>query len=164
MLKLLELIGLPVYDIETGKRLSTVKDIWLSSNWEITHLELQGSGLYSRKTSVVAWKHITACGEEAVMVQNGQVIQETSGIEAVNGRTFLQGPHRVKELPVVTIDGSQLGSIADVYFQPHMGNTIIGLEITDGLWSDLFEGRMQFEGTGRMGVDTIIVPRTIASN
>ncbi|MGZ9584789.1 PRC-barrel domain-containing protein [Paenibacillus marinisediminis] len=156
-MKLLELIGLPVYDIETGKRLSKVRDIWLSEQWEITHLELEGRTIYSRTIPVVAWEHVVACGEETVMLKSQELVHKVKGNSTEQARTFLQGPHRIKELPVITTEGSQLGRVADVYFQPQLGNTITGLEITDGLLSDLLEGRIQFEGTGLMGTDAIIV-------
>ena len=163
-MKLLELIGLPVYEIQSGKRLSKVKDIWMSDKWEITHLELVKSSLYSRTIPVVTWEHVTACGEDAVMLESQSHLLHYKSSQAEPYRTFLEGPQRIKEMPILTTAGIQLGWVADVYFQPHMGNTITGLEISDGLLSDLIEGRIQYEGTGHIGEHAIIVTESAMSS
>lgn len=160
-MKGLELIGLPVYDLQTGKKISKVTDLWLNESWEITHLVLERRSFYSRSTPVIAWEYVTACGEDAVMLSDREQIQEMKNNEAEQHRTFLQGSQRIKELPILTPEGSQLGWVADVYFQPQLGNTIVGMEITDGLLSDLIEGRVLYEGTGHMGAHAIIVSEAI---
>ena len=156
-MKLLELIGLPVYEIETGKQVSKVKDFRITEQWCITHLELEGSGRKGNVISVVRWEDVTACGEDAIMIANDKAIRQTEAIHIE--RSFLTGKAAMKDLPVVTTEGSQLGWVADVYFQPNMGNHITGLEISDGLLSDLLEGRRQIDGMSglKWGADVIVV-------
>lgn len=161
MMKGLELIGLPVYDLQTGKKLSKVTDLWLNELWEITHLVLESRILYARTIPVIAWEYVAACGEDSVILHDQERIEHIKKKEAEQHRTFLQGNQRIKELPIITPEGSQLGWVADVYFQPQLGNTIVGMEITDGLLSDLIEGRVLYEGTGRMGTHAIIVSEAI---
>lgn len=157
-MKVLELIGLPVYDIRTGKKVSKVRDVWITDKWLVSHLELEHTGLYARKMPIIPWEHISACGEDAVMIKSQAVIMETEHVHE-GTRTFLYGPRRLKEMPVVTEEGNKLGLIADVYFQPNMGNTVTGLEITDGILADLLEGRQQLDWTSQMhlGEDAIII-------
>lgn len=161
IIKGLELIGIPVFDLQTGKRLSKVTDLWVNESWEITHLVLESRLFYARTIPVIAWEDVTACGEDAVILKDQECIEHVKCKEAEQHRTFLLGHQRIKELPIITSEGSQLGWVADVYFQPQLGNTIIGMEITDGLLSDLIEGRVLYEGTGRMGEHAIIVTEAI---
>ena len=160
-MKVLELIGLPVYDIFTGKKVSKVKDVWITEQWMISHLELESSHRFSRKLRMIAWEHISAFGEDAAMIKSRAVIEETEQVHE-GARTFLIGPRHLKEIPVVTEEGNQLGSIADVYFRPNMGNTVTGLEITDGILSDLLEGRQQLDWTSqmRLGDDAVVIVTT----
>lgn len=154
-MKLLELIGLPVFDIGTGKQISKVKDICMTSEWEITHLHLVSR--VPKQDMRVRWEDVTACGDDAVMIASGEAVQMIGA--ALLERAFLSGEAALKGLPVMTSEGSQLGWVADVYFQPNMGNQITGLEISDGLLADLLEGRRQIEGMSRLkwGTDVIVV-------
>ncbi|UHA74306.1 PRC-barrel domain-containing protein [Paenibacillus sp. 481] len=156
-MKLLELIGLPVYDIVTGKRVSKVKDIWLSEQHCITHIELEGVSRFERVIRYVAWEDVTGCGEDAIMIVDNEAVQHSA--EVFHERKFLHGGQHLKDLPVVTTEGIQVGWVADVYFQPNMGNQLISLEITDGLLSDLLEGRRRIDWTSQMtwGEDAIVV-------
>ncbi|MFL1674517.1 PRC-barrel domain-containing protein [Paenibacillus dendritiformis] len=154
-MKLLELIGLPVFDIGTGKQVSKVKDICITPDWKITHLQLVSR--VRKQDMLVRWEDVTACGDDAVMITSGEAVQmkDSASLE----RAFLSGEAALKGLPVMTSEGSQLGWVADVYFQPNMGNQITGLEISDGLLADLLEGRRQIEGMSRLtwGTDVIVV-------
>lgn len=154
-MKLLELIGLPVFDIGTGRQISKVKDIRITPEWEITHLQLVSR--VRKQDMLVQWKDVTAFGDDAVMIASGEAVQMTAS--ASLERAFLSGEAALKGLPVMTSEGSQLGWVADVYFQPNMGNQITGLEISDGLLADLLEGRRQIEGMSRLkwGTDVIVV-------
>ncbi|WP_028596046.1 PRC-barrel domain-containing protein [Paenibacillus assamensis] len=151
-MKLLELIGLPIYDITTGQRVSKVKDIWISAQWMLTHLELEEGGMFHRQAAVIQWEQLAACGEDAVFIPSASVIERGEEIVEQQEWSFLYGSKRLKDIPLLTLEGTQLGWVADVYFQPDMGNTIVGLEITDGLISDLLEGRQRIDGTSRMQI------------
>lgn len=152
------MIGLPVYVVETGKRIGEVQDIRLNGEWEIQGIELEGKGLFSSKIRMVPWNDIVAYGEDAVMIANNQVIRETDPVDIQH--TFNGGNCKIKDLPVLTPEGTELGKVADVYFDQKMGNTLIGLEITDGFISDILEGRKWLRLTDAMkiGEHAIMVP------
>ncbi|MDK8181147.1 PRC-barrel domain-containing protein [Paenibacillus sp. UMB4589-SE434] len=159
-MKVLELIGLPVYDIATGKRVSKIKDVWITDEWLMTHVELEEPTRFTRVRHIIPWHDIKACGEDAIMIENSLAVREAEAVHIERARAFLTGPERVKDLPVVTQEGNQLGWVADVYFQPNLGNTITGLEISDGLLADLLEGRRQLDEANRhmrLGQDTVVV-------
>ncbi|MNI52018.1 PRC-barrel domain protein [compost metagenome] len=72
----------------------------------------------------------------------------------------MDGNSKLKELPVLTADGVTIGYVTDVYFDQEMGNTITGIEISDGFISDLMEGRkrLPFIPEMSMGENAIMVP------
>ncbi|WP_068615888.1 PRC-barrel domain-containing protein [Paenibacillus tuaregi] len=157
-MKLQELIGLSVFDVENGKQIGKVLDIILSNDWKIEAIELESKGLFSTSVKGVLWEDIAAYGEDAVMIRNQQAVRK---LEAENIQlTFVQGSSKLRELPVLTSDGVMIGHISDVYFDQEVGNTIVGLEISDGFISDLMEGRKWLPYTSDMtkGENAVIVP------
>ncbi|MEF2968920.1 PRC-barrel domain-containing protein [Paenibacillus sp. M1] len=157
-MKLQEMVGLAVFDLESGKQIGKVLDILLNESWNITGIQLEGKALFTSSVKVVFWEDIVAYGEDAVMIRNQQAIrkEEAEHIEI----TFATGGGKLKELPVLTEDGTLIGHVADVYFDQELGNTITGIEISDGFISDLMEGRkvLPFIPGIAKGENAIIVP------
>ncbi|GIO44762.1 PRC-barrel domain-containing protein [Paenibacillus apis] len=157
-MKLQELTGLAVFDVEDGKQVGDVLDVLLNEQWNIVGILLEGKQMFSASVKVVFWDDIIAYGEDAVMIRNRQAIRKW---DAENIQlTFLSGNGKLKELPVLTGDGTMLGHVCDVYFDQEMGNTITGIEISDGLISDLMEGRKVLPYIDGMikGENAIMVP------
>lgn len=153
-----EMIGLPVFDIEQGKKVGKVLDILLNEDWSITGIQLEERYKFNPGVKVVIWNDIVAYGTDAVMIRNQQAITKW---KAENIQyTFLSGNGKLKELPVLTEAGTKLGHVSDVYFNQDMGNTITGIEISDGFFSDLIEGRktLPFASDMLKGEHVIMVP------
>ncbi|WP_422660217.1 PRC-barrel domain-containing protein [Paenibacillus sp. EC2-1] len=156
-MKLQEMIGLAVFDVENGKEVGKIHDFILD-NWSITGLEIEGKALFSSHVKTVAWEDIAAYGEDAVMIRSLEVVQKTDPDDIP--LTYLLGRRKLKEMQVLTEDGILLGRISDVYFEQEQGNTILGLEISDGFVSDLIEGRKWLPCTTEMviGENAVMVP------
>ncbi|WP_188540905.1 PRC-barrel domain-containing protein [Paenibacillus segetis] len=157
-MRLQEMIGLAVFDVEGGKQVGKVLDMMLNENWSITGILLEGKTLFSSSVKAVLWNDIVAYGEDAVMIRNQQAVHK---LEAENIQlTFLSGNGKLKELSVLTTDGIMIGHVTDVYFNHELGNTITGIEISDGFFSDLMEGRKMLPYTSGMtkGENVIMVP------
>lgn len=157
-MKLQDMIGLAVFGVDEGKQLGKIIDIFLDSNWRISGIELEGKALFSNHVKVVAWEDIVAYGEDALMIAEEAVIRKAPADEFPH--TFLLGRNKLKDLQVVTTTGAILGRISDVYFDQKLGNTIIALEISDGLVTDLLEGRrwLPYSGEMSIGADAVLVP------
>ncbi|MDQ0090047.1 uncharacterized protein YrrD [Paenibacillus anaericanus] len=157
-MRLQEMIGLAVYDVEGGKQVGKVLDIMLDDNWTITGILLVGKHMFSTGKKAVLWDDIVAYGEDAVMIRNQQAVhkQEAENIQ----QTFLTGNGKLKEVSVLTGDGTMIGHVTDVYFNHELGNTITGIEISDGFFSDVMEGRKMLPYTPGMtkGENVIMVP------
>ncbi|WP_042200986.1 PRC-barrel domain-containing protein [Paenibacillus camerounensis] len=157
-MKLQDLIGLTVYEVEEGNEVGKLVDCTLDSNWNITGIELESKSFFSSHVKVVAWEDIVAYGEDAVMIRSKESIikADTDHIPY----TFLLGKNKLKDLQVLTTSGSNLGRISDVYFDQKLGNTIVALEISDGLVTDLIEGRKWLPCSEEMsiGENAVLVP------
>lgn len=157
-MKLQEMIGLAVFDVEDGKQVGKIQDFIVNDDWEIEGIELENKGLFTNHVKIVQWQDIVAYGEDAVMIRNQQAVRKT-GADDIK-YTYLLGRSKLKEMSVLTEEGLPLGRVSDVYFDQELGNTIIGIEITDGFVSDLIEGRKWPPCTSDMsiGESAIMVP------
>jgi len=161
MIKLQLLIGLPVIIIHSGKQVGTVKDAWFDEHWLVNGLVLDFAKWFSSSVKVVGWSNVLACGPDTVIISSEDVLQKLKPSEVL--RAFYSGVSRLKDLPVTTVQGVQLGRVSDVYFYPNEGTQIVGYELTDGFVSDLMEGRKWLKapsepGAVLLGEDAIIVP------
>ncbi|KQY82552.1 MULTISPECIES: PRC-barrel domain-containing protein [Paenibacillus] len=157
-MKLQEMIGLAVFDVEDGKQVGKIQDFIVSDDWKIEGIELENKGLFTSHVKIVQWQDIVAYGEDAVMIRNQQAVRKTGADDIKH--TYLLGQSKLKERNVLTEEGLLLGRISDVYFDQELGNTIIGIEITDGFVSDLIEGRKWLPCTSDMsiGENAVMVP------
>lgn len=157
-MKFQELIGLAVFDVDEGRQIGKISDVWVSGDWKIQALELEGKSLFSSSSKSVSWEDIVAYGEDAVMIRNQQAVRKTKADDIQY--TYLMGKNKLKDMNVLTEDGVLLGKATDVYFDQEMGNTILGLEISDGFVADLLEGRkwLPLDEGMSIGKNAIMVP------
>lgn len=157
-MKLQDMIGLAVYEVEEGNEIGKIADIVLDSNWHVTGIELESKAFFSSHVKVVAWDDIAAYGEDAVMIRSKESIMKTDTDHIPY--TFLLGKNKLKDLQVLTTSGTILGRVSDVYFDQKLGNTIVALEISDGLVTDLIEGRKWLPCSEGMsiGENSVLVP------
>lgn len=157
-MKLQDMIGLAVRDVEEGNEVGQIVDILLDSNWKITGIELESKSFFNNHVKVVAWEEIVAYGEDAVMIRSESSVEKTESEQIAH--TFILGKNKIKDLQVLTATGTIIGRVSDVYFDQKMGNTIVALEISDGLVTDLIEGRKWLPCSDEMsiGENAVMVP------
>lgn len=158
MRKALDLIGLPVMDVSTGKKLGTVKDFGLNEDWKVSLVVLETKS-WLADTKYIFVSDVLAFGKDAVTVSHSGVVRLAEE-EVPPHSVILIGQSPLRGLPVMTVDGQQLGRLEDVYFHEHVGTKVIGLELTEGFISDLREGRrwLPLPDEMKIGEDAIIVP------
>lgn len=157
MRKSQEVIGLTVIPLDTGKKLGTVRDLLFDGNHRFLGLLLEDQGLFKRKRWVPA-ERIRSIGKDAVMVDNEQAIRPFSDLGA-SWIALHSGPHALKGRTVLSPSGMELGMVENVYFMEEVG-TLIGYELSDGLISDLTEGRKLLRTHSPLvwGEDVLIAP------
>jgi len=154
------MIGLPVYIIN-GKQIGRVQDVVLNEFWQISCIALDTKVWFRNAVRVVNWTDVQTRGEDAFFVRDRSAVATIHRKHLL--RTFHTGRIRLRELPVYTVDGQELGRVSDVYFGKSEDIQIIGYELTDGFLADVFEGRRRLilpdgpEGV-TLGEDAILVP------
>ncbi|WP_235680152.1 PRC-barrel domain-containing protein [Paenibacillus albicereus] len=161
MLKLQDVIGQPAYFAASGARAGKVRDAWFDEHWTLQGLVLDGWCWRPGRARTVRWDDVLVCGADCVFLRS----EESIGVRRLKSlpRSFLGGCVRLKELPVVTAEGEQLGRVSDVYFDPNVGTQVVGFELTDGFVSDLKDGRRWLRAPRDpdvflLGEDAIVVP------
>ncbi|WP_219837922.1 PRC-barrel domain-containing protein [Paenibacillus sp. R14(2021)] len=161
MLRLQHVIGLPVIEMNAGKHVGHVKDAWFDEHWQLGGIILDAGRRFLTSMKSVLWSDVLVCGEDAVIIMNEASVKRSKQAEIQ--RSFHTGLIRLKDLPVVTADGEQLGRVSDVYFDEIQGTQIVGYELTDGFIADIMEGRKWLPAPLQadevmLGKDVIIVP------
>ncbi|MBD2870399.1 PRC-barrel domain-containing protein [Paenibacillus arenilitoris] len=161
MIKLQQLIGLPVIVIHSGRMVGTVKDAWFDEHWQLKGIILEYAKWFALSVKTVKWSDVLSCGEDTVIISSETAIVRMKPKQIL--RSFYTGLVKLRDLPVVTVLGEQLGRVSDVYFYPNQGTQIVGYELTDGFVSDLMEGRKWLRAPSDpdavlLGEDAIIVP------
>ncbi|MBB6673896.1 PRC-barrel domain-containing protein [Cohnella nanjingensis] len=160
MRTLQQMIGLPVL-LESGKQVGRVLDVGFDEFWQRTCIVLDTKVWFRKSVRIVKWESVTTEGEDALVIAGPEAIATVHRKDLQ--RTFHTGLIQLKELPVFTIDGQELGRVSDVYFRKTEGTQIAGYELTDGFLADVFEGRRRLylpngpEGV-TLGEDAILVP------
>lgn len=157
MRKARDLIGLPVLTVESGKQLGQAKDILVDSTWNMKGIVLETKNWFS-SMRYIRWSDIIAAGEDAITIPNENVILDLE--QGAELTPLVEGNHKIKGLPVVTVGGHQLGMVEDVYLGRNWGTQIVGYELSEGFISDLKEGRRWLPApeSAVIGEDAIIVP------
>ncbi|WP_230986655.1 PRC-barrel domain-containing protein [Cohnella fermenti] len=155
-----QLIGLPVF-LQNGKKAGRIRDVGFDEFWQLSCIVLDSQVWFRRAVRIVRWADVMKCGGDAVIIASRQAIATIRARELL--RSFHTGVVQLRELPVFTEDGQELGRVSDVYFPKTEGTQIIGYELTDGFLADVFEGRRKLllpegpEGV-TLGEDAILVP------
>lgn len=132
------LLGLPVMDVVTGKRVGTVKDVLITGAWRLRGIVLEYKSWFN-SARYVEWKSLVSIGEDAVMINSAASVQSFKSFPDTSLLGW--GSAKLKGLPLVSVEGIQMGRLEDVYFSEKMEDSIVGLELSDGMLTDLQEGR-----------------------
>ncbi|MFE5323313.1 PRC-barrel domain-containing protein [Paenibacillus sp. NPDC056579] len=152
-----DVIGLPIFCVQSGKQLGTAKDILLGEGWQVEAVLLETKHWFATP-SCIKWKDVIALGDDAITIEDEEVL---CPLEDNPGYTSLcNGDRKLKGMPVLTVNGQQLGIVDDVYLDQNKGKKVIGYELTEGFISDLKEGRkwLPLPEKVTVGKDAIIVP------
>lgn len=124
-----EIIGLPVLNLKSGDSIGWVQDVVFDSEGQRVSGMLLENGHIFHSEKGLPRSAIAAVGKDALTVKDN-VVQEIPGIkwsEKVGNQVFTQG-------------GEAKGTIQDVFLDDS-ADCIVGFEVSDGLFSDLIQGR-----------------------
>ena len=151
------MIGLPVYDRITGKRLGKCRDMIVDEAWRVRGILLEYKAWFAQ-ARWVDWKDIVTFGEDAFLIRAVDAVRRWK--PDGDQHLLCAGKHRVRGLPLITREGEHLGRVEDVYFSLKMEEFIVGFELSEGLLMDLREGRkrLPLPDGAVYGKDAILIP------
>lgn len=124
-----EIVGLPVLCLQDGNQIGWVKDVVFDeANRKISGILMESASFFHSAKGIPR-EHIEVFGKDAVTVKE-HVVQKLQGVkwsQKVGNQVFTQS-------------GEAKGTIEDVFLDDFVEN-IVGFEVSDGLFSDLTEGR-----------------------
>ncbi|PYI53464.1 PRC-barrel domain-containing protein [Paenibacillus flagellatus] len=152
-----DIMGLPVIEIEAGKQVGTAKDFLIDRDWNLQGVLLESKHWFA-SPRYVAWDDIVSIGADAVTIGNEEAVRSWDDESDTFG--LLNGNFKLKGMPVITVNGDQLGLVEDVYFGEKMDKKIVGYELSGGFISDIKEGRKWLPSpeSATIGEDAVIVP------
>lgn len=151
-----DVIGLEVITIQKGREVNNVQDIIYSSKEQKVKALLVDQGGWFSDAEVIPIMNVLSIGQDAVMVQSGDMIKKASeihdGVAAIiKGEQFLTGTK------IMTEDGTELGTVNDLYFDSVTGK-VTELEVSQGI-EDFRSGkkRVKVSDIITIGEDATIV-------
>ncbi|MDI3297752.1 MAG: PRC-barrel domain-containing protein [Bacillota bacterium] len=130
-------VGLPLIDRKTGRRLGVVEDFLVSApDGHVIGLLLDGRDRSGRQR-VFPFEAVAGIGSGAVLTEEAQALLPVPDGRRLN--ELLARHRRLMGKPVVDGRGEAQGSIVDVAFDAGSGR-ITAIGVADGFWRELREG------------------------
>ncbi len=107
-----DLIGKPIYSINEGKHLGTLKDLYIDLELGVVNgIYLGSEGLIKRKSFAIERHNITVFGLDVILTTGPDVVEDSGQMPSIEGwlrRESLQGKS------VNTPGGTKVGAVGDV--------------------------------------------------
>lgn len=152
------MIGLPIFAINNGRRIASVKDvIYDGMRSRLLAFTIEQAGVFSPKRLVLPFENIKSIGRDAVVVENADAF--VSERQMADIRDIAEHGKSVDSKVLLTESGVMLGHIADVLIDETTGHAV-SYEISGGITKDIGSGRNYVAAPTAcvVGIDAIIVP------
>jgi uncharacterized protein YrrD len=150
-------ISLPVIAFDTGERFEKIRDVIFGQHENRVLGFLVDEGGWFNEAKVVPFQNVQAIGPDGVIVPSKESVVIANTEPAIKG--VLEHKNVLKGTKIMTTDGRDLGTMADVYFDEQTG-AVEGYEASGGLFGDAATGRsfVPAPQTLKIGQDVAFVP------
>lgn len=156
--KISSITGMPIYTLDRGKCIGSVKDIvYDGEHSRLVALTVEEPGIISPERRVLPFDQVRSIGRDAVMVENEGVMKAEKDVPELASVVAHKGT--VTDKRVITESGNILGSIGDILIDTATGEAV-SYEVTGGIAKDIGRGRT-YVGAPKVvviGRDAVIVP------
>lgn len=160
MLKGNDLMGIPIVAYDTGETIKKVKDLIFDNNSQLLGF-LVDENIWIRDTQVLPLHSVKVIGPDVIVASSETAIASVSRLPEI--KQALERDLVMVGTKIVTEEGYDLGTIADLFFDKATG-AIEGYEVKGGLFADP-ECGVSFVPAPqnlKIGDDVAFVPREIA--
>ncbi|MDP9314227.1 MAG: PRC-barrel domain-containing protein [Chloroflexota bacterium] len=152
-----DLVGKPIVAFDTGEEFERVQDLLFDqhSNQLLGFLVDEGGWFSSAR--VLPLENVQTIGPDAIIVPSKTAIANATQVPAIN--RVLERNNVLKGTKIMTTDGRDLGTMADLYFDERTG-AVEGYEVSGGIFADAYTGRsfVPAPQTLKIGEDVAFVP------
>ncbi len=161
MRKALDVVGLPILCLTTGREIGVVRDILCDVQWSLLGFVTKEASWFQKgmyiplqKVCAVGDDYLTVLGADTEVPLHTLTDQDTIGLATGQGK--------LKGKPVVTRAGKLLGTIEDVYFSSDW-EKLVGYELSNGWIADLTEGRKRLPAPSyfMIGEEAMVVSNSV---
>lgn len=156
------MLGKPVVAYDSGEEFRTIIDLIFDQKSNQLLGFLVDEGGWFSNALVLPLKSIQAIGADAVIVASRDAIMPASEFPEI--QSILERDNILKGTRIMTIDGRDLGTMEDLYFDDSSG-AIEGYEVSGGIFADAYSGRsfVPAPDTLKIGEDIAFVPAETAA-
>lgn len=157
------ILGMPVYTLDRGRCLGSVKDVvYDSNNGRLIGVTIEEPGFFSPERRVLLFEDIQSIGRDAIMIEKRDALRRTERVPEVH--RAVERRHSIKGKMLITESGNKLGSISDAYIDENSGHAV-SYEVSHGVTGDIGSGRNYVSASQArtVGLDAIIVPDDVES-
>jgi uncharacterized protein YrrD len=156
-----DLIGKPVVAYDSGEKIESIMDLIFDQNENRLLGFLIDDGGWFSNAKVLPLNQIQAIGLDAVIVADQDAVKPSSSFPDIH--RVLERNNVLKGTQIMTLDGRDLGTMVDLYFDDQTG-MVEGYEVSGGLFADTYSGRsfVPAPQTLKIGEDVAFVPSEIA--
>ena len=155
------MIGKPVVAFDSGEKFNTIVDLIFDQQNNLLLGFLVDEGGWFSNALVLPLSNIQAIGNDAVIVPSRDMIVPASEFPEI--QNILEKDNVLKGTKIMTVDGRDLGTMSDLYFDDTTG-AIEGYEVSGGIFADAYSGRsfVPAPDTIKIGEDIAFVPSETA--
>ncbi len=155
------MIGKPVVAYDSGEEFKTIIDLIFDQESNQLLGFLVDEGGWFSNALVLPLTNVQAIGADAVIVTARDTIDSASKFPAM--QRILERDNILKGTRIMTLDGRDLGTMVDLYFDDITG-AIEGYEVSGGIFADAYSGRsfVPAPDTLKIGEDIAFVPSETA--
>ena len=155
------MIGKPIVAYDSGEEFRTIVDlIFDQENNQLLGFLVDEGGWFSNAL-VLPLTNVQAIGADAVIVASRDAIDSATQFPEI--QSILERDNILKGTRIMTLDGRDLGTMVDLYFDDTSG-VIEGYEVSGGIFADAYSGRsfVPAPDTLKIGEDIAFVPSETA--
>jgi len=155
------MISKPVVAYDSGEEFQTIVDLIFDQESNQLLGFLVDEGGWFSNALVLPLSNVQAIGADAVIVASRDAINSATEFPAM--QSILERDNILKGTRIMTIDGRDLGTMVDLYFDDTTG-AIEGYEVSGGIFADAYSGRsfVPAPDTLKIGEDIAFVPSETA--
>ena len=155
------MIGKPIVAFDSGEEFNNIVDLIFDQENNLLLGFLVDEGGWFSNALVLPLSSVQAIGNDAVIVASRDTIAPATEFPQI--QRILERDNVLKGTKIMTLDGRDLGTMVDLYFDDVSG-VIEGYEVSGGIFADTYSGRsfVPAPDTLKIGEDIAFVPSETA--